>query len=644
MKKELIKFQYFKNFSEFLLQHHLEDFVKKDLERAKQYEVPLLKFFEHLPYEDLYALSKKGVVKYLEDIIQGNALEAIEQSNKDWRNNSLPGISQNQIVASDITLIYNVRKHVLFDFLPLYTDDMELIINLVKEIEDFYSYQMELGFNTLAELNNIQIQNSETRLKEAQSLANLGYWDFDVEASQIKWSEQLYDIYEIERFTPLTIELIQKYVAKQESEMLIQKCLEVYTNGGKLNFEYQLITTSGKIKYLSDTAYLDISPSGNKIVKGISQDITERKNAEQQLRTREAQLIEAQALAQLGSWEWDVPTGKVSWSDEMYRLFGYQPNEIDMTYEIYISHIFEADKEVVQTHIQNCFHQLTPYNFEHRIIRKDGRMVWILGKGRVTQLQDDMPFKLSGTAMDITERKNADVALEERQQALELSNKELEAFCYTISHDLRSPLRAIDGFSGMLTSQYSDKLEEEGNRLLSIVRTNAQQMSTLIECLLNFSRLNKSSISTADLIMEDMIQKILVEYRQQFPEHNAEVTINETLHAAHGDWNLLQIVWNNLISNAIKFSSYSKNPTVEIGSKEAGEFIEYYIKDNGAGFDMAYQDKLFGVFQRLHSQSEFSGTGIGLATVYRIIQKHGGNVWAEGEVGKGATFYFTLPI
>lgn len=644
MKKELIKIKYFINFSEFILQYHLENFVKKDLERAKECEVPLLKFFEHFAYEELYELSKKSIVKYLEDIINGKALEAIEQSNKDWRNNNLSGISQNQIVSSDITLIYNVRKHILYDFLPLYTDNMELVINLVKEIEDFYSYQMELGFNTLAELNNIQLQNSETRLKESQSLANLGYWDFDIEESKVIWSEQLYDIYEIERFTPLTIELIQQYVAKHESDALIQKCLEVYTNGGKVNFEYQLITKSGQIKYLSDTAYLDISTSGKKIVKGISQDITERKKFEQLIVDREKQFLEAQALAHIGSWDWEPQSGKVWYSDELFRIHGYAPGEIQMDFATFEKNLFVEDKEIFMATVNYSLKNLTPYSIEHRIVQKDGTICWILSKGRITTVQDNLPFKLSGTAMDITERKNADIVLEERQLALEISNKELEAFCYTISHDLRSPLRAIDGFSRMLSSQYSDKLEEEGNRLLSIVRTNAQQMGTLIECLLNFSRLNKSSMSKGNLVMEDIIQKILVEYRQQFPNHKAEVTFNTPLLGGQGDWNLLQIVWNNLISNAIKFSAQAQNPKVEIGSKKDGEYIEYYIKDNGAGFDMAYQDKLFGVFQRLHSQSEFLGTGIGLATVYRIINKHGGQVWAQGEVGKGATFYFTLPI
>jgi signal transduction histidine kinase len=232
--------------------------------------------------------------------------------------------------------------------------------------------------------------------------------------------------------------------------------------------------------------------------------------------------------------------------------------------------------------------------------------------------------------------------VKERTSQLEHVNSELEAFSYSISHDLRTPLRAINGYSIMLKEDYGEKLDDEGNRIIRNIITNAKMMGQLIDDLLAFSRLGKKELVRTQVDMQSLATTIADELLQHEPEGKYHIQI-DLLPPAEADQVMIRQALMNLLSNAIKYSSKKDNPEIEIGYKDEIENITYYIKDNGAGFDMAYVNKLFGVFQRLHSQEEFEGTGVGLALVKRIIDKHRGEVWAEGEENIGATFYFSLP-
>jgi two-component system, chemotaxis family, sensor kinase Cph1 len=232
--------------------------------------------------------------------------------------------------------------------------------------------------------------------------------------------------------------------------------------------------------------------------------------------------------------------------------------------------------------------------------------------------------------------------LTKRTAQLEEVNKELESFSYSVSHDLRAPLRAIDGFSRMILKQQRDNFDENTRHRFDQIIENTRMMELLIEDLLALSRLGREALSVSGLNLEDLSRDVWEEVKTTRPGCTADLKINP-MPPAMGDRLLIRQVLVNLFSNALKFSRNRKTPLVEAGGHRAeGENI-YYVRDNGVGFDMQYHDKLFGVFQRLHSRAEYEGTGVGLAIVHRLIQRHGGRVWAEGEVDKGATFYFTLP-
>jgi light-regulated signal transduction histidine kinase (bacteriophytochrome) len=231
--------------------------------------------------------------------------------------------------------------------------------------------------------------------------------------------------------------------------------------------------------------------------------------------------------------------------------------------------------------------------------------------------------------------------LEERVQE---RTKELESFTYSVSHDLRTPLRAIDGYTRILKQEHADQLDEDGRRLLDTVYESTQTMGDLIDDLLTLSRLGRREMNRVPIEMDALVREAFDELRRARPEGAEHVTLDgQDLPPAFGDRSMIRQVLTNLLSNAVKFTQDEDAPRVEVGARERDDEIVYFVRDNGVGFNMEYADKLFGVFQRLHDEEAFEGTGVGLALVERIVRRHDGRVWAEGEPGEGATISFTLP-
>ena len=246
------------------------------------------------------------------------------------------------------------------------------------------------------------------------------------------------------------------------------------------------------------------------------------------------------------------------------------------------------------------------------------------------------------TIHDITEKKKLEKVVVKARDAAEAANKELETFSYSVSHDLRAPLRAIDGYTRILFEDYEPHLDAEGKRVCSVIRENTGNMSRLIDDLLAFSRLGRAEMKFFAIDMGTLANSVC--YEMTTPEQRERIDFHvDSVPPAVGDPALMHQVWMTLLSNAIKFSSKRERAVIKVRGEHGENETIYSVQDNGVGFDMQYAHKLFGVFQRLHSTREFEGNGVGLAIVQRLIHRHGGRVWAEGKVGEGAIFYFTLP-
>ncbi len=339
--------------------------------------------------------------------------------------------------------------------------------------------------------------------------------------------------------------------------------------------------------------------------------------------------------AQIGAWDLNL-VEDTAWRSLLHdQLFGYDHILPEWGYEIFVKHVIPEDREYVKQRFEEAFTK-GKFNMECRIKRvNDNSIRWISAQGLAYKNEKGELTKMMGIVFDINERKKA-------EEQLKAVNKELEAFSYSVSHDLRAPLRAVNGYAEMLNEDYEAELDEEGKRIIQAIRYNTAKMGTLIDDLLAFSQLGRKEMKKTKIDMNELTEGVLSEMNKSV-SHKAKISIGE-LQSVKADYGLLHQVMFNLISNAIKYSSKKENPIVEIFSEMKDGEIIFSVKDNGAGFDMKYADKLFGVFQRLHSQEEFEGTGVGLAIVQRVIAKHSGRIWAEGKVNEGATFKFSLTI
>jgi PAS domain S-box-containing protein len=379
----------------------------------------------------------------------------------------------------------------------------------------------------------------------------------------------------------------------------------------------------------------------------------ERKRAEESLRLMNERFTLATRAGRLGVWDWDLQKNELIWDSRMYELYGVKREDFAGAYEAWLQGIHPDDRAASDEISKQAQRGEREYDTEFRVVWPDGSIHYLKAYGQFVKDAEGKRVRMTGVNYDITELKEAEHKVtelnrdlerrvNERTAQLETANKELEAFSYSVSHDLRTPLRAIDGFSHILLEDYAGKLDDEGKRLLNVVRTNTSRMGQLIDDILQFSRSGRLEMTLSEIDMEQLAREICAELQPSAAGGKLQFEI-ESIPAARGDRAMMHQVFVNLLSNAIKFSRTNKTPKVLVGASVKEEETVYFVKDNGVGFDMQYVDKLFGVFQRLHSVNEFEGTGIGLAIVKRIIDRHGGRVWAEGKVNEGATIYFALP-
>jgi PAS domain S-box-containing protein len=345
-------------------------------------------------------------------------------------------------------------------------------------------------------------------------------------------------------------------------------------------------------------------------------------------------LDETARLAQAGGWDYDIRTNELTWTDVTCEIHEVEPGTRHCVNEGIRFYASESRPRITEL-FRRAVETGEPFDEELELITAKGRRKWVRSIGH-PELEDGKVVRVHGVFQDIQTRR-------ERIAALEEANRELEAYSYSVSHELRAPLRAIDGHSALIDQDSGGQLDEEGRHHLGQVRWNAQRMGQLIDGLLAFSRAGRTDLGFVEVEMTGVARSAFARVAAGSASASKVSFVVDDLPDVTGDAELLGHLWENLLSNAVKFSARRARPEIRVeGSVEGGEAV-YRVRDNGVGFDMRFVDKLFGVFQRLHGIREFEGTGVGLALVRRIVLRHGGRVWAEGEPDRGATFSFSLP-
>ncbi len=504
----------------------------------------------------------------------------------------------------------------------------------------------------VALLHELEVKSN--LLQEAQTLAELAYWGKNMVSGEIFWSDEIFRLIQKDNDRKIPeVEVLISIIHPEDREKVISEMGAFHELGVPLDLYFRIIV-EGEIKYIESLGFAIKDDEGNIVeLKGTLQDVSKLKNAE--IKLEESLYIneEAQKLANLGYFNYFIEDNIWEFSTQFKQMIGYESMENNEENASDIFHFIHPDDA---KEFKNILEQVSLKGglreLHHRVITKAKSLRHFR---TVFEAKSDYTGKntqILCAALDVTDtvefeenikKLNEDLErrVEERTQELKVVNLELEAFSYSVSHDLRAPLRAIDGFAKILELEYGSKLDAEAIRLIKIIRKNSDQMSVLVDDLLEFAKTAKIAPIMEEISIESLIKAIL---RSEIIDKDLDVDVQiSELPIMLGDRNLMKQVWVNLISNSIKFTKGKPGRFIKIYGSETESETLYVIEDNGVGFNDSYADRIFDVFHRLHSTDEFPGTGVGLAIVQRIIHRHGGSISAEGKESEGAKFYITIP-
>ncbi|HKK63753.1 MAG TPA: PAS domain S-box protein [Bacteroidales bacterium] len=438
-----------------------------------------------------------------------------------------------------------------------------------------------------------------------------------------------------------------------DDRIKVKLCIEdAVENGCGWELEYRLLHKDRSIRHVIDKGNLFYNKEDDcHYCDGCILDITDRKKIEEQLQLREEVFRSIFENAAIGMGVTDVDGTIQKVNSSLCTILGYSKKELigKNTLDLVHPHLLRKNLRNMSQLLQGT---IDFFHSEEKYIHKKGHTVWCILS--VSLVRDDagIPVNFIGQITDITDKKNVELELEklnqnletkvaERTRLLEFANKELESFSYSVSHDLRAPLRAIDGFSQVILEDYSEKLDKTGHDYLNRIRSASQKLSRLIDHFLALAKVSRTSIEKKTVNLSNIVENVAEMLKTSDPDRNVTFEIEKNI-MAYADPRLIRTVIQNLIENAWKYTSLEKKARIEFGQLQKDQNPVYFVKDNGAGFDMKFYENLFQPFRRLHKEKDYSGSGIGLATVNRIIERHSGKIWAYSEVGSGSVFYFTL--
>lgn len=531
---------------------------------------------------------------------------------------------------------------------PVYNDTGEIIglVGISREINDLKKIEAELRVK-------------ENQLAVATQVAQLGYWEYDPSEQLFTFNDAFYAIFkttaeEVGGYRMSPERYAELFLFPEDSEIVAREFQRAREKAGleyHRTLEHRIKYADGEAGFIAVRFFALINESGE-IYRtiGINQDITERKLTELALRDNEITMQKAFEAAALGPCKYNFATDTYEWTPQAISVFGFEADEVPKNLNEFLQYVHHDDIEALYKEMEVA-DATSIFDLEHRVIIK-GMVKWVRFMSFLERDENGQPTNSIGVIKDITERKLVEEELvgyrqrleelvHDRTIQLESTIKDLEAFAYSISHDLRGPLRHINGFAKMLDRSLPDKSTKVQN-YLELISDSSRRMGIMIDGLLNLSRLGQHVLQKSKVQLNKLCTEVIRNFKPDLESRNIVWTIGH-LPPINADEALMKIVLENLIGNAIKYTRNCATAHIEIqAGKATNPPCTFYIKDNGAGFNMAYGEKLFGVFQRLHDNEEFEGNGIGLASAKQIIEKHGGSIRAIGDVGNGATFFVTI--
>jgi PAS domain S-box-containing protein len=539
-------------------------------------------------------------------------------------------------------------------------DGVMIWINLTVALARESSGEPEYFISVVEEITKRKQAEEDLRLhkailEETGRIASVGGWNFDAITGVGFWTDEVARIHDLDPALPISKETGIQYYTGESRAKIEAAVKNVVEQGIPYDLELEILSAKGIHKWVRTIGH-PVMENGRVVrVHGSFQEITERKRVDEALRESEERYRTVADYTY--DWEyWRAPDGKILYmSPSCERISGYSVGEFMEDASLVDRIVHPDDHFLYEEHksfVEQGEDSREVHEADFRIVRRDGEARWIGHTCQIIHRGDGTSLGRRATNRDITERKRVEeevqrlndsleIRVRERTVQLEAANKELEAFAYSVSHDLRAPLRGIDGWSLALLEDYYDRLDEQGKQYLGRVRSETKRMGQLIDDLLQLSRVTRAEMQTCPVDLSTLAQTVVARLQSAQPGRQVEVAIQPGL-SSQGDATLLGIVLTNLFDNAWKFTGKRPQARIEFGLAQVNGHQAFFVRDNGVGFDMAYAQKLFNAFQRLHKASEFPGTGVGLATVQRIIHRHGGRVWVEAQVDVGATFFFTL--
>lgn len=656
LMKNKLNFKYFPAYAAFLLDNKVKEFTSEQLRLLRELNAPLLKHFSGLSDEQLIERGIPRTKLFLEGFKNNNAQLLIENSIREWLANQIPLVSRERLLPEDITLISFMRRKIFRDFLISYTQEPQLSLKIMEEVDMF---TVELDTRCFKHLMELQHKLYE----QAEALAHIGNWTWDLNTKHLLWSDEMFRIYELEPVENASIYNLRTYTHPDDQAVVDREMEHSIRTLQPYEFYYRIISKSGKEKYV----HVKGQPEANEQniafkMFGTMQDVTEQRRVQNELKKSEERYhrmineVEDYAILLL-----DLEGNILNWNKGAEKIKGYKAEEIIGKH----FRIFYSEHEQKQMLAERLLEEALKNgkaNNEGWRRRKDGTVFW--GNVVINALHDEHG-KVTGfskVTRDLTERKIAENKLiqyaeniERKNKKLEQANKELESFSYIASHDLQEPLRKIQAFTSRLLQKEYPNLSEWGRDVFNKVQSSANRMQKLIEALLNFSRLDKTSEEYKPADINILLEEAKNNLQEVIDSKKAIIESDQLPVMNVIPFQFSQLI-SNLLNNALKYSRPDVPPHIKItyGLKEGkmipgnsvldlNKYHHISIIDNGISFEQQYAEKIFELFQRLHGKSEYEGTGIGLAICKKIVDNHHGFINAVGDPERGSEFNIYIP-